>query len=83
MPRAFEYLFRRMDALKEESEKEGDQIEFLVRSSYLEIYNETIIDLLDPDSFNLQIREDIKKGVYVEGLTEEVNANSKEMAEML
>ena len=54
-----------------------------MRASYLEIYNETIIDLLDPESFNLQIREDIKKGVYVEGLTEEVVGNAREMSEML
>jgi len=26
------------------------------------------MDLLDPNSINLHIREDIKKGVYVEGL---------------
>ena len=30
------------------------------------------MDLLDPESNNLHIREDIKKGVYVEGLNEEV-----------
>jgi len=30
------------------------------------------MDLLDPNSINLHIREDIKKGVYVEGLLEEV-----------
>ena len=30
------------------------------------------MDLLEPTSINLHIREDIKKGVYVEGLQEEV-----------
>jgi kinesin family protein 15 len=29
------------------------------------------MDLLEPLSVNLQVREDIKKGVYVEGLQEE------------
>jgi hypothetical protein len=29
------------------------------------------MDLLDPSSINLHIREDIKMGVYVEGLIEE------------
>ncbi len=60
-----------------------EEVEFLVKTSYLEIYNEQIIDLLDPDSFNLQIREDIKKGVYVENLTEETIGSSGEMNEML
>lgn len=29
------------------------------------------MDLLDPNQINMHIREDIKKGVYVEGLVEE------------
>ncbi|GMP46883.1 hypothetical protein CsSME_00014872 [Camellia sinensis var. sinensis] len=33
--------------------------EFLLRVSYLEIYNEVINDLLDPTGQNLRIREDV------------------------
>lgn len=43
----------------------------MIRCSFLEIYNEQIIDLLDTkhvNKYSLQIREDIKRGVYVEGL---------------
>jgi hypothetical protein len=53
---------------------------FLVRASYLQIYNEQIQDLLKPPaktangstSINggLAIREDKKRGVFVEGLSE-------------
>jgi len=43
---------------------------FLVRASYLQIYNEVISDLLKPERTNLAIREDKKKGVFVEGLSE-------------
>lgn len=43
---------------------------FLVRASYLQIYNETISDLLRPERTNLAIREDAKRGVFVEGLSE-------------
>ncbi|KAK3002117.1 hypothetical protein RJ639_021305 [Escallonia herrerae] len=61
--------------------------EFLLRVSYLEIYNEVINDLLDPTGQNLRIREDaqvevfslvisdqleIAMGTYVEGIKEEV-----------
>ncbi len=42
----------------------------MVRASYLQIYNENISDLLRNDRFNLHIREDKKKGLYVEGLSE-------------
>ncbi|XP_020593333.1 kinesin-like protein KIN-7E, chloroplastic [Phalaenopsis equestris] len=45
--------------------------EFLLRVSYLEIYNEVINDLLDPVGQNLRIRED-SQGTYVEGIKEEV-----------
>ncbi|CAN6440063.1 unnamed protein product [Victoria cruziana] len=45
--------------------------EFLLRVSYLEIYNEVINDLLDPTGQNLKIRED-SQGTYVEGIKEEV-----------
>ncbi|KAF6152823.1 hypothetical protein GIB67_004652 [Kingdonia uniflora] len=45
--------------------------EFLLRVSYLEIYNEVINDLLDPAGQNLKIRED-SQGTYVEGIKEEV-----------
>ncbi|XP_065881166.1 kinesin-like protein KIN-7C, mitochondrial [Euphorbia lathyris] len=45
--------------------------EFLLRVSYLEIYNEVINDLLNPTGQNLRIREDAQ-GTYVEGIKEEV-----------
>lgn len=46
------------------------RMRFLVRASYLQIYNEQISDLLKPERSNLAIREDRKRGVFVEGLSE-------------
>ncbi|KAI8854770.1 CENPE type kinesin-like protein [Chytridium lagenaria] len=46
--------------------------EFLLRVSYLEIYNEVIGDLLQPGNENLKIHEDSVKGVFVGGLTEKI-----------
>jgi hypothetical protein len=43
---------------------------YLVRASYLQIYNEAISDLLKPDRTNLSIREDRRRGVFVDGLSE-------------
>ncbi|CAI9289780.1 unnamed protein product [Lactuca saligna] len=45
--------------------------EFLLRVSYLEIYNEVVNDLLNPAGQNLRIRED-NQGTFVEGIKEEV-----------
>ena len=51
---------------------DGSEITFQIKCTYLEIYNEHVMDLLDISSHNLQVREDINKGVYVEGLKDEV-----------
>lgn len=51
--------------------QETPEREFLLRVSYLEIYNEVINDLLDSTGQNLRIREDAQ-GIYVEGVKEEV-----------
>ena len=53
-------LYSRIDSVKEESD-----IEVVI--SYLEIYNETVIDLINP-STRLDIRED-GKGVNIPGLS--------------
>ncbi|KAL5545429.1 hypothetical protein UlMin_005116 [Ulmus minor] len=45
--------------------------EYLLRVSYLEIYNEVVNDLLNPAGQNLRIRED-SQGTFVEGVKEEV-----------
>ena len=43
---------------------------YLVRISYLQIYNEIISDLLKPDKGDLVIREDRRRGLFVHGLSE-------------
>ncbi|PWA71634.1 Kinesin, motor domain-containing protein [Artemisia annua] len=45
--------------------------EYLLRLSYLEIYNEVVNDLLNPGGQHLRIRED-SQGTFVEGIKEEV-----------
>jgi hypothetical protein len=48
-------LFREIDSRK-------DEVSCEVALSYLEVYNETIRDLLDPSDRFLAIREDASKG---------------------
>ncbi|CAD8142673.1 unnamed protein product [Paramecium octaurelia] len=50
--------------------KSNSMTTFMVRASYLQIYNESISDLLRPDHQQLNIREDKKRGVFVENLSE-------------
>jgi len=46
--------------------------EFLLRVSFLEIYNEVISDLLNPGSTNLKISTDTQFGTVVKGMKEEI-----------
>ncbi|KAM6191449.1 kinesin-like protein KIF17 [Sarcoramphus papa] len=62
IPRAFEHIF--------ESVQCAENAKFLVRASYLEIYNEDIRDLLGADTKQkLELKEHPEKGVYVKGLS--------------
>ena len=64
IPRAIEDIFNRIKA------DTSTRSKYLVRASYVQIYNEVISDLLKPERVNLHIREDKKRGVFVEGLSE-------------
>jgi len=64
VPRSMEEIFKYIENVS------NSRTTFMVRVSYLQIYNEVVSDLLRTDRTNLQIREDKKKGVFVEGLSE-------------
>ncbi|KAI3977284.1 hypothetical protein MKX01_030910 [Papaver californicum] len=80
-PRIFEYLFTRIR--EEEENRREENLKYSCKCSFLEIYNEQITDLLEPSSTNLQLREDIRKGVYVENLTEYEVTTVKDVVELL
>ncbi|PIN11610.1 Kinesin-like protein [Handroanthus impetiginosus] len=52
-------------------QKKSDR-EFLIRVSYMEIYNEDINDLFAVENQKLQIHESLERGIYVAGLREEI-----------
>lgn len=56
---------------------------YLVRASYLQIYNEVISDLLRADRTNLVVREDRRRGVYVDGLSEWVVRSPAEVFQLM
>merc|ERR550534_2150194 len=47
---------------------DAENMEFVVKVSYVEIYCEKIQDLLDTRNQNLKIRESKTKGIYIEGV---------------
>ncbi|KAL0383458.1 UNVERIFIED_CONTAM: Kinesin-like protein KIN-7O [Sesamum calycinum] len=57
--------------------------EFLLRMSYMEIYNEEINDLLAPEHRKLQIHESIERGIFVAGLREEIVASADQVLELM
>ncbi|KAI8607682.1 P-loop containing nucleoside triphosphate hydrolase protein [Chytriomyces sp. MP71] len=57
--------------------------EYLLRVSYMEIYNETIRDLLNPAQQDLRIHEDRKRGVYVSPLKEEIVTTPKQVMKVI
>lgn len=64
IPNAFDHIFGYFD-------DQGNKLKkFLIRCSYLEIYNESIRDLLAKNTeHKLDLKESPDKGVYVKDLT--------------
>ncbi len=54
-----------------------------MRASYIQIYNEDISDLLRCNKKNLQIREDARKGVYLEDVSEWAVTKPSEIIELI
>ncbi|KAK1357414.1 Centromere-associated protein E [Heracleum sosnowskyi] len=75
IPLAVQHLF---DIIQEVMDRE-----FLLRMSYMEIYNEEINDLLVPEHRKLQIHESNERGIFVAGLREEIVASAEQVLELL
>ncbi|XP_071786480.1 kinesin-II 85 kDa subunit-like [Asterias amurensis] len=73
IPNSFAHIFGQIA-------KAGDSVRFLVRVSYLEIYNEEVKDLLGKDlSARLEVKERPDIGVYVKDLSAFVVNNADDM----
>ncbi|KAJ3697415.1 hypothetical protein LUZ61_001120 [Rhynchospora tenuis] len=75
IPLAIKDIF---DTIQKTSERE-----FLIRVSYMEIYNEEINDLLVLESQKLPIHESLERGVYVAGIREEIVSNAEQVLQLL
>ncbi|KAL4486672.1 hypothetical protein ABPG72_022147 [Tetrahymena utriculariae] len=76
-------MARTMNQLYYLIQENSNQNHFIVRVSYLEIYNENIKDLLSIEDKNLDLREDPSQGVVVAGITEIECSSTQEIMALL
>lgn len=57
--------------------------EFTIKCSFLEIYKESVHDLLNPKAGPLKVRETPARGTWVEDLTEEFVTSEKEVLDLI
>ena len=82
-PESMGIIPRVMSRIFELIEQASDSIEFAIKVSMLEIYNERIQDLLNPLNNNLKIKESKLAGVYVDECTEIYVSSADEMRETM
>ena len=76
MQRSFKQLFVRLNRM--------EKAECFVTCSYFELYNEQLLDLLDSKKDKkLSIRQDTRKGIFVENLSEETAFTYDKLMECL
>jgi hypothetical protein len=82
IPRVIQYLFSKLSSAMESSES-SLEVHHIIRVSYVEIYNERILDLLDVEAGTKALRETIKRGVYVQDLVEKRVSSPADAAEWM
>ncbi len=77
IPNSFAHIFQSVKATKD--------VEYLIRCSYLELYNEEIKDLLcnPKNAVKCDLKEDPQKGIFIKGLSDVVVENEDDLNRML
>jgi kinesin family member 3B len=76
IPNSFDHVFQRIES--------SENMQYLVRASFLEIYNEEIRDLLSKSPKDkMELKESKDSGVYVKGLSAFVVKSSAELKNVL
>eukprot|EP01052_Picozoa_sp_SAG31_P009514 SAG31_NODE_501_length_14835_cov_11.191979_1_plen_303_part_00 len=76
IPRCIQQLFSKIVA-------RGKDVQFAVRASFVEVYNEVIRDLLNPSGNNLKIHESPGVGSWIDDVTEVPLTSEKDVFELL
>ena len=72
-----------LSELFKEVERRSVTKDYSIKVSYLEVYNETLRDLLSSEETNLDLREDPVRGNCVAGITEIITGSTSEVMAML
>ena len=97
IPRIIHYIFNETqkvhDIITNNTSEKCKNIKYQVKTCVMEIYQEQIIDLLNPmsnsnkidkkEQSELKIKEDPKKGMYIQGITEAEVSNAKEAKNLI
>lgn len=76
IPRAFEHIFGKIESSSEKN--------YLIRCSYIEIYNEEIHDLIGKDwKTKLELKENPEKGVFIKDVSMYVVKSVKEIERLM
>lgn len=70
-PRAIEQIYQ-------EIQHKSADASFIIQCSYIEVYNDSLRDLLSPNGRTVQLRESPSRGFVIEGLRNEVLAGPSE-----
>ncbi|CAL0307367.1 unnamed protein product [Lupinus luteus] len=81
VPRIFQMLFSELE--REQHMSEEKQFNYQCRCCFLEIYNEQIVDLLDPTQRNLEMKDGSKHAFNIENLTEEYVTSYDDVTQIL
>ncbi|ORZ31702.1 P-loop containing nucleoside triphosphate hydrolase protein [Catenaria anguillulae PL171] len=76
IPNSFEHIFSHIRSA-------GAGVKFLVRASYLEIYNEEVRDLLASGATKLELKEHPESGIYVKDLSSFVVKDVEEIDKLM
>ena len=76
IPRATRHIFDFIDECE-------DDTEFMIKCSMLEIYRENLYDLLNDRSSDLKIKENPRRGIFVDGLEEIMVGDEDELMDVL
>eukprot|EP00397_Hematodinium_sp_SG-2012_P025048 GEMP01026140.1.p1 GENE.GEMP01026140.1~~GEMP01026140.1.p1 ORF type:complete len:765 (+),score=168.12 GEMP01026140.1:36-2330(+) len=76
LPRSFKHIFQTIHT-------QGEGVKFLVRASYLEIYNEEVRDLLSKQPQKVELKDHPTMGVYVKDLSAFVVKGVDELSQVL
>ena len=79
IPRISAEIFQAIADKLEDSLNGDGKLQCMITVSYLEIYNETIKDLLNPSDKQLKIHEHPEDGIYVKDLCELVRYMDREV----